>query len=66
MPEEASFHLTLLVENEEGYKNLTRLVTRSYLEGFYYKPRIDMELLSMYNKGLLALSGCLKEKSPTI
>lgn len=64
MPEEASFHLTLLVENEEGYKNLTRLVTRSYLEGFYYKPRIDMELLSMYNKGLLALSGCLKGEIP--
>ncbi len=64
MPEEASFHLTLLVENEEGYKNLTRLVTRSYLEGFYYKPRIDIELLSEYSEGLIALSGCLKGEIP--
>jgi len=64
MPEEASFHLTLLVQNEEGYKSLTRLVTRSYLEGFYYKPRIDMELLSQYHKGLIVLSGCLKGEIP--
>lgn len=64
MPEEASFHLTLLVENEEGYKNLTRLITRSYLEGFYYKPRIDMELLSQHHRGLIALSGCLKGEIP--
>lgn len=64
MPEEASFHLTLLVENEEGYRNLTRLVTRSYLEGFYYKPRIDMELLSAHYHGLIALSGCLKGEIP--
>ncbi|MCX7724203.1 MAG: DNA polymerase III subunit alpha [Thermodesulfovibrio sp.] len=64
MPEEASFHLTLLVENEEGYRNLTRLVTLSYLEGFYYKPRIDMELLSSHHKGLIALSGCLKGEIP--
>jgi len=64
MPEEASFHLTLLVENEEGYRNLTRLVTLAYLEGFYYKPRIDMELLSTHYKGLIALSGCLKGEVP--
>lgn len=64
MPEEASFHLTLLVENEEGYKNLTRLVTAGYLEGFYYRPRIDMELLKEHSKGLFALSGCLKGEIP--
>lgn len=64
MPEEASFHLTLLVENKEGYRNLTRLVTRSYLEGFYYKPRIDMELLANHSKGLIVLSGCLKGEIP--
>ncbi len=64
MPEEASFHLTLLAQNEEGYKNLTRLVTRSYLEGFYYKPRIDMELLGEHSRGLIALSGCLKGEIP--
>ncbi|MGC8938733.1 MAG: PHP domain-containing protein, partial [Thermodesulfovibrio sp.] len=64
MPEEASFHLTLLVENEEGYRNLTRLVTLAYTEGFYYKPRIDMELLNQYYRGLIALSGCLKGEIP--
>ncbi|MCX7988652.1 MAG: DNA polymerase III subunit alpha [Thermodesulfovibrio sp.] len=64
MPEEASFHLTLLVENEEGYRNLTKLVTSSYIEGFYYKPRIDMEILSKHSKGLIALSGCLKGEIP--
>jgi len=64
LPEEASYHLTLLVENDKGYKNLTRLVTLSYLEGFYYKPRIDMELLRQYNEGLIALSGCLKGEIP--
>lgn len=64
MPEEASFHLTLLVKDEEGYRNLTRLVTRSYLEGFYYKPRIDMELLSQHYRGLIALSGCIMGEIP--
>ncbi|GIW42939.1 MAG: DNA-directed DNA polymerase [Candidatus Binatia bacterium] len=52
-------HLILLVMNEEGYRNLCRLVTLSYKEGFYYKPRIDKELLRELNRGLIALSGCL-------
>ena len=52
-------HLILLVMNPEGYRNLCRLVTLSYTEGFYYKPRIDKELLREYNGGLIALSGCL-------
>ncbi len=56
---EASYHLTLLAKNEEGYKNLIKLVSMGYLEGFYYRPRIDKELLSIYNKGLIGLSGCL-------
>lgn len=64
IPEEASFHLTLLVENEQGYKNLTRLVSSSYLEGFYYRPRIDMEILSQHSDGLIVLSGCLKGEIP--
>lgn len=64
MPEEASYHLTLLVENDEGYENLTKLITSSYLDGFYYKPRIDMEILSNHAKGLIALSGCLKGEIP--
>lgn len=64
MPEEASFHLTLLVENDQGYRNLTRLITCSYFEGFYYKPRIDTEILSKYSNGLIALSGCIKGEIP--
>ena len=52
-------HLILLVMNLEGYRNLCRLVTLSYKEGFYYKPRIDKELLRELNGGLIALSGCL-------
>jgi DNA polymerase-3 subunit alpha len=52
-------HLILLVMNAEGYRNLCRLVTLSYKEGFYYKPRIDKALLREYNAGLIALSGCL-------
>lgn len=62
--EEASFHLTVLVENEKGYRNLNHLVTLSYFEGFYYKPRVDLELLSKYSEGLVALSGCLKGEIP--
>ncbi|MBU0633827.1 MAG: DNA polymerase III subunit alpha [Candidatus Omnitrophica bacterium] len=53
-------HLTLLIKDEEGYHNLMRLVSIAYLEGFYYKPRIDKEVLSSFSKGLIALSGCLK------
>ena len=52
-------HLILLVMNQDGYRNLCRLVTLSYKEGFYYKPRIDKELLREFNSGLIALSGCL-------
>jgi DNA polymerase III subunit alpha len=57
---EGSYHLTLLVKNRTGYFNLIKLVSLAYLEGFYYKPRVDKELLSKYNEGLIALSGCLK------
>jgi DNA polymerase-3 subunit alpha len=52
------FHLTLLAKNEAGYKNLIRLVTISNLEGFYYKPRIDKEVLRKYSSDLICLSGC--------
>jgi DNA polymerase-3 subunit alpha len=54
-----NFHLILLAMNEQGYKNLCRLVTLGYTEGFYYKPRIDKALLRELNGGLIALSGCL-------
>ncbi|MEE8503554.1 MAG: DNA polymerase III subunit alpha [candidate division NC10 bacterium] len=59
---EGANHLTLLVRDRIGYKNLIKLVTAGYLEGFYYKPRIDKELLSQHHKGLLALSGCLNSE----
>ncbi|MCR4306686.1 MAG: PHP domain-containing protein, partial [Candidatus Yonathbacteria bacterium] len=52
------FHLTLLAKNNTGYKNLIKLVTYSYLEGYYYKPRVDKELLRKYSEGLICLSGC--------
>ncbi len=59
-----AFHLVLLVINDEGYKNLSRLVTLGHLEGFYYHPRVDMELLRKYNGGLIALTACLKGSVP--
>ncbi|MBA2615076.1 MAG: DNA polymerase III subunit alpha [Actinobacteria bacterium] len=52
-------HLTLLAESNEGYANLIRLVSSGFLEGYYYKPRVDWELLASHAKGLVALSGCL-------
>ena len=57
--EKANFHLILLAQNLEGYRNLTRLTSKAYTEGFYYKPRIDKELLAEHSKGLIALSSCL-------
>ncbi|QSR85361.1 DNA polymerase III subunit alpha [Methylacidimicrobium sp. B4] len=57
-------HMTLLVRNEEGYHNLLRLATAAYLEGFYYKPRIDKELLREHGKGLIGTTGCLKGEVP--
>ncbi|HPD14930.1 MAG TPA: DNA polymerase III subunit alpha [Planctomycetota bacterium] len=59
---EAAFHLTLLAENEQGWRNLIKLASAAYLEGFYYKPRIDWELLQKHCGGLLCLSGCLKSE----
>ncbi|HXX21402.1 MAG TPA: DNA polymerase III subunit alpha [Candidatus Acidoferrum sp.] len=57
---ERSNHLVLLCENEEGYRNLIQLVSTGFLEGFYYKPRVDHELLAQHSKGLIALSACLR------
>ncbi|MBN1621648.1 MAG: DNA polymerase III subunit alpha [Endomicrobiales bacterium] len=54
------FHLTLLAKDFEGYQNLMHLVSCGFLEGFYYKPRVDKELLEKYHKGIIALSGCMK------
>src|SRR5579872_4106309 len=57
---ERSNHLVLLAENEEGYRNLIQLVSTGFLDGFYYKPRVDHELLAKHSKGLIALSACLR------
>lgn len=57
--EERYHHLVLLAENDTGYSNLMKLVSRGFTEGFYYKPRIDYELLEQYHEGLIALSACL-------
>src|SRR5678816_2107909 len=56
---EAAFHLLLLAENLEGYRNLIKLSSIAYREGFYYKPRIDKEVLRAHSKGLIATSACL-------
>lgn len=59
---EKLYHITLLAENNEGYQNLLKLTTDAYLEGFYYKPRLDKELLERYSKGLICLSGCMQSE----
>lgn len=53
------FHLVLLAENDEGYSNLMKIVSAGFLDGFYYKPRVDYEILKKYHKGVIALSACL-------
>lgn len=58
----STFHLTLLSKDLTGYHNLCKLVSRAYLEGFYFKPRIDFELLQEYSEGLICLSGCLSSQ----
>ena len=63
---EASYHLLLLCMNRTGYKNLCHLVSLAYREGFYYKPRIDWELLAQHNQGLIAMSACLGGELPTL
>jgi DNA polymerase-3 subunit alpha len=65
-PANKRFHLTLLVKNTTGYKNLVQLVTKANLEGFYYKPRIDKNLLKKYSEGLICLSGCYQAEIPRL
>jgi len=57
---DAAYHLILLAENNTGYRNLLKLASAGYTEGFYYRPRIDKEILAELNEGLIATSGCLK------
>lgn len=59
-------HLLLLAKNEKGYKNLMQLVSIAHLEGYYYKPRIDWEVLQKYGEGLIATSGCMQGEIPTL
>jgi DNA polymerase-3 subunit alpha len=64
--DEASYHLILLARDETGYQNLIKLVSIGNLEGFYYRPRIDKEVLSQYQKGLIGLTACLKGEIPVL
>ncbi len=64
--DEAAYHLILLAKDEEGYRNLMKLVSLAYLEGFYYRPRIDKEVLASHSKGLIGLSACLKGEVPSL
>ena len=57
--EDRYYHLVLLAENNQGYANLMKIVSRGYVEGFYYRPRVDMEVLNQYHEGIIALSACL-------
>lgn len=62
--EEKPYHLTVLAKNLTGYRNLMKLVSLAHMEGFYYKPRVDWELLEQYHDGLIVLSGCLNGEIP--
>ncbi len=59
---EASYHLTLLAQNRTGFQNLMKLASAAYLEGFYFKPRIDKELLAAHSEGIICLSGCVSSE----
>ncbi len=63
---ERNYHLVLLAKSEKGYKNLIQLSSQSYLEGFYYKPRIDWEILEKYHEDIVCLSACMKGEVPNL
>ena len=62
--EDRYYHLVLLAENNTGYANLTKIVSKGFTEGYYYRPRVDMEVLSQYHEGIIALSACLAGEVP--
>ncbi|MGE5652703.1 MAG: DNA polymerase III subunit alpha, partial [Bacillota bacterium] len=64
--DDSQYHLVLLAENQQGYQNLMQLVSRGYTEGYYYKPRVDRELLEQYHEGLIALSACIGGEIPQL
>ena len=57
--EDRYYHLVLLAENNQGYQNLMKIVSKGFVDGFYYKPRVDYEVLETYHEGVIALSACL-------
>ena len=62
--EDRDYHLVLLAENNQGYQNLMKIVSKGFVEGFYYKPRVDYEVLEKYHEGIIALSACLAGEIP--
>ncbi len=64
--ERSPYHMTVLAKNSVGYRNLVKLVTLSHLEGFYYRPRVDREILEQYHEGLIVMSGCPSGEVPTL
>ena len=64
--EDRYYHMVLLAENNTGYHNLMKIVSRGFTEGFYYKPRVDYEVLEQYHEGLIALSACLAGEIPSL
>ena len=60
------YHLVLLAETYEGYRNLMKIVSIGFLEGFYYRPRVDVETLARYSEGLIALTACLGGEVPSV
>jgi DNA polymerase-3 subunit alpha len=62
----SQYHLVLLAKNQEGYNNLIKLVSMGFTEGFYYKPRVDIEVLKAHSEGLVALSACLAGEIPNL
>ena len=64
--EDRYYHLVLLAENNQGYANLMKIVSKGFTEGFYYKPRVDLAVLKEYHEGIIALSACLAGEVPDI
>ena len=64
--DDEQYHLVLLATNDTGYRSLIKLVSKSFIEGFYYRPRVDWELLEQYSEGLIALSACLGGQIPSL
>ena len=64
--EDRYYHLVLLAENNTGYNNLMKIVSKGFVDGYYYKPRVDMEVLRQYHEGIIALSACLAGEVPRL